>query len=101
MNIQPGTVIRATMRNADLIPCFAGLLAELDPSSYGKLCDVYPELTQLPDDDGDWFDSEDASELCHSLFDCLDACAPAGLYFGAHPGDGSDYGFWECEQDSD
>lgn len=31
------------------------------------------------------------------LFDVMNALAPAGVVFGAHPGDGSDYGFWMDE----
>jgi hypothetical protein len=54
-------------------------------------------------DEGDaspWWSSEDAQFLLESLFDELDAHAPEGYYFGAHPGDGSDYGYWANEEDN-
>lgn len=31
------------------------------------------------------------------LIDALDCYAPSGMYFGAHVGDGSDFGFWPID----
>lgn len=33
--------------------------------------------------------------LNDDVFEHLNEIAPDGYYFGAHPGDGSDFGFWE------
>jgi hypothetical protein len=34
------------------------------------------------------------SEMVNALIDALNALAPAYCFFGAHEGDGSDFGFW-------
>jgi hypothetical protein len=45
-------------------------------------------------------DDEGTSELLERLFDEMQTIAPEGHYFGAHEGDGSDFGFWPAEQDN-
>ena len=99
--INTGTVIHGTMRAQDLIPAFLDTLAEVCPESYeGYMCTAFPPVPAYVQDEGDdseWWDSEDALWLLESLFDQLNEAAPEGYYFGAHPGDGSDYGFWAID----
>ena len=45
----------------------------------------------------DYFDGDDASEDLQELFDALHCYSPEGFYFGSHPGDGADYGWWLSE----
>jgi hypothetical protein len=44
-----------------------------------------------------YYDTEDASDDLEALFDALDEYSAPYFQFGAHPGDGSDYGFWLSE----
>ena len=91
-----GSVISATLREQDLIPAFEGVLdiagVEYDrPDSVDKLL-LGQELT-----DAEW--EEVGFYLNESLFDLLNEIAPKGTYFGSHPGDGADFGFWEEEDE--
>jgi len=94
---RPGSVSWGTMRTQDLIPTFLEELNNLDEDRYTEYMERVPE-DAWDDEEHPWWTSDDASDLLHELFDVLDEYAPEGYYFGSHPGDGSDYGFWPEEE---
>lgn len=111
-----GSVSHGTMLEEDLIPCFIDLLSELNEdrslslpygasaeltaqyvAEFTRLDNLLAEIEQRQQSD-DYYESEDASyDLNEVLFNELENFAPPYFYFGAHPGDGSDYGFWLSE----
>lgn len=105
-----GTVSYGTMRTQDLIPDFVDMLEKLytqeqmdefwkNQPTLEKLC---PEGSGFAaDSDPLWDSDEVAFFLNETLFDVLNECAPEGYRFGAHEGDGSDYGFWAVETEED
>lgn len=98
---RPGTVIHGTLRNVDLIPAFLAELSRCDPKAWEQLqmqTHPLPPAHALEDPDSKWWRSEASDEFVAELIDALDACAPPGHYFGAHWGDGSDFGFWPSEE---
>ena len=102
----------ATMRPEDLIPAFCRFLRLQAPTVLNEIIEDYKDLPWMNDslnfpEDTQYLRWDIPPELCQSvmylcedtLFDSLNDIAPEGCYFGSHPGDGSDYGFWECEED--
>ncbi len=94
--VQAGTKIHGTLRNTDLIDAFSRELFRLGGF------DAYDEFVHLHVPLG--FSLQDAenelgSQIVSELFDALDELAPEGMYFGAIEGDGSDFGFWNIEQE--
>lgn len=110
-NLKGLSVSHATHRPEDLIPAFMVFLANNCPESYAKASVSLNEglrsinlVNQDPDTDfeviiSEWNDRfhEHVQYFIEELFDLIEALAPEGYYFGAHPGDGSDFGFWELE----
>ena len=93
-----GTVISGTMRAEDLIPAFCAELT-IRASAFGKggLEDIRT-IEARADKEG-YYESEAAGWDLETLFDLMDEYAPDGHYFGSHPGDGADYGYWAVEED--
>jgi hypothetical protein len=100
-----GSVSTATMRTEDLIPAFIaqlGYLAKSTPcivdtvTAAGHLVLIRDIESRMETDD--YFESDDAGyDLNESLFDALNEYAAPNCYFGSHPGDGADYGFWPSD----
>lgn len=91
-----GSVSHGTMRPEDLVPTFLDTLKELSPRRYFQLKKDNPEVWEWLDDTSKANEEIDYF-LNEVLFDALNLFAPPYFYFGAHPGDGSDYGFWLSE----
>lgn len=108
-NITLGSVIHGTLRSEDLLPAFLFALedanspkasrfnAELIELGFGhSMCGVcgMGNREEWPEGFGD----DTAQEIIADMMDALNDIAPDGYYFGAHPGDGSEFGFWACEE---
>jgi hypothetical protein len=97
------SLIHATLRACDLIPAFVEAIKET--SDFEKMAnsgdsvwlDASKVMGENFDENAPFWESEDAFYLLEDLFDILDHHAPNGYYFGAHPGDASDFGYWANE----
>lgn len=88
------SVSHGTMRTQNLIPRFTDVIR--DTPEYIQVMNVVPDHA-ANDDTAEWWDSDHAASHLENLTDTLNDYAPEGYYFGAHPGDGADYGYWKTE----
>jgi hypothetical protein len=97
--ISEGTVSHGTLRTQDLLRSFADELERVFPfNGLGLVIDARNVADVL---DADPDASEDASDVLFDVIDQLNTIASReGLYFGAHEGDGSDFGYWRNEDDT-
>jgi hypothetical protein len=97
-----GSVTYGTLKPDELLMAFSDQLQVMDGQRASEIrkehANVFEALPQLCNDarDGQRL-LMDAGECLQALHDALNACAPEGLFFGSHPGDGSDFGFWPVE----
>jgi hypothetical protein len=91
-----GSISSGTMLPEDLIPCFASELASILREQGAEANKEHVALVREADALED-YEGEEADYILDDLFTALDEYAPAFGYFGAHPGDGADYGYWLSE----
>lgn len=96
MEIEAGTISFGTLRNEDLIPAFIDeiLYYDKDNEFANHLSSVIHSETR---NESEYWQSEEASFDLEELFDILDSMAPDDMYFGSHPDDPADFGFWYLE----
>ena len=90
--VEIGTVSHGTLLDRHLVPAFAAVLKRLDAKHEHSLVLKLADKAQAT--------GEYSMDLVAELMDALDTFAPEGCYFGAHWGDGSDFGFWPSEDES-
>jgi hypothetical protein len=89
-----GSISHGTMRNEDLYEAFLNALNGIDQSAY-------EHFKRTHEDDDDYLHENDIEENLEELFVTLHHYAAPYFYFGAHPGDGSDFGFWFSDDSLD
>lgn len=101
---KPGSISHGTMRNEDVIPRLMSVIFRNNPQKAREIWQSSPNLLQALCDShcgnsNNWWDSEEATEISYELQEVLQDYAPEGHYFGSHPGDGSDLGYWPNEDE--
>jgi len=96
-----GSVIEGTMITEDLLNAFLPILEEYDSAVIreARVALRYLSLANAAEDFAAINRAEEyASDILNEkVWDAMNDIAPDGYYFGAHIGDGSDYGFWPLE----
>lgn len=92
-----GSISSGTLREEDLIPAFVDALRDLRGALPRAIAQHYASWHSLVHGSATTRGDADAAALCDELQDALQEYAPDYGYFGAHPGDGADFGFWLSE----
>lgn len=107
-----GSVSTGTMRDDDLLETFYGEIEyQISRQTRNGDCNdilehadsVLADAEELYLDNGDIDQSKlDSGEVAEWInekaIDCLEQFAPPYSYFGSHPGDGADYGYWPSSE---
>lgn len=94
-----GSVSTGTMRERDLIPAFMYELEAQRPlqRAHAKLLREIRARMDVKSVGG-YYATDEASYDLDALFDALNEYCLPYFSFGAHPGDGADYGYWLSEE---
>lgn len=98
-----GSVCSGSHRARDVIPALYRVLEDLAPTIAER---IQKDYAALWDDKRNWSKLEDelpeeVDHLTNELFDNLDLLAPPGYRFGAHEGDGADFGYWKTDDEEE
>jgi hypothetical protein len=88
------SICHGTLRPKDLISAFASYLQEIS-TQHDALIKRADEYDLAPETS-----IEEEEELLTDLFCALDSLSPDGSCFGAHEGDGSDFGYWAIDDET-
>lgn len=116
VRIDIGTVSHGTMRPDDVLPAMMEALdsikhdiaadvrqddtaedTEYRIKTVGMIDNVLGAMEARQEDDGYWNDEQAVWDM-DEVAQLLESFSPPYVYFGAHPGDGSDYGFWPAHE---
>ena len=92
---QVGTVSAGTLRTEDLLKTLGAELeylakGESHPGNRQNYAEVAAEALADTSTQTDVYNQDTLDDV----FNCLNELAPPYCYFGSHPGDGADFGFW-------
>ncbi len=91
-----GSVSSGTMRPEDLIPCFLDVAFQLGIKNI-QLTKIQKKLRHSDKFIKNYFLSEDSTYDLDFLFENLNERSAPYFYFGSHPEDNTNYGFWLFE----
>ena len=96
---KPGSVLSGTFRPEDLFSAFLHHLFGIDPQACRLFKCNNPELLQALCDhtcgiESPWWNSHEAGYVLDDLFALMNRYSPEGHFFGPHPGNASDFGYW-------
>ena len=97
-----GSVSSGTLRTEDLLPVFAYTLADLARSPVSNtlvfksehMAEIWQDAIDTIDQDTHPDAEDSGPEQLAALIDAIQEYCPPFVFFGAHPGDGADFGFW-------
>lgn len=93
-----GSISTGTLKPEDLIETFVYELRQQRPlhrEHRAILRSVEGNMRRMKSPA--YFTTEQPRWDVDALIDALEAYAPEGFYFGSHPGDGADFGYWLAE----